>query len=88
MSNVFEIKPGIFYTGVVDKDLEIFDIIMETKYGTTYNSYLIKDEKVVYVSGTELIESKFLADDDKYKALKIKLYYRKFYRWSIDRSFK
>ena len=26
MSNVFEIKPGIFYTGVVDKDLEIFDI--------------------------------------------------------------
>lgn len=49
MSNVFEIKPGIFYTGVVDKDLEIFDIIMETKYGTTYNSYLIKDEKTVLV---------------------------------------
>ncbi len=47
MSNVFEIKPGIFYTGVVDKELEIFDIIMETKYGTTYNSYLIKDEKTV-----------------------------------------
>ena len=49
MSNVFEIKPGIFYTGVVDKDLEIFDIIMETKYGTTYNSYLIKGEKTVLV---------------------------------------
>jgi type III restriction enzyme len=47
MSSVFQIKPDIFYTGVVDKDLEIFDIIMETKYGTTYNSYLIKDEKVV-----------------------------------------
>ena len=47
MSNVFEIKPDIFYTGVVDKDLKIFDIIMETEYGTTYNSYLIKDEKIV-----------------------------------------
>ena len=47
MSSVFEIKPDIYYTGVVDKDLEIFDIIMETEYGTTYNSYLIKDEKVV-----------------------------------------
>ncbi|MBC6695971.1 FprA family A-type flavoprotein [Terrisporobacter mayombei] len=47
MSSVFEIKPDIFYTGVVDKDLKIFDIIMETEYGTTYNSYLIKDEKVV-----------------------------------------
>lgn len=35
----------------------------------------IRDEKVVYVSGTELIESKFLAADDKYKVLKIKLYY-------------
>lgn len=35
----------------------------------------IKDEKVVYVSGTELIESKFLADEDNYKSLKIKLYY-------------
>lgn len=44
-----KIKDGIHYTGVIDKDLKIFDIIMETKYGTTYNSYLIKDEKTVLV---------------------------------------
>ncbi|GAA3660457.1 FprA family A-type flavoprotein [Asaccharospora irregularis] len=47
MSKVFEIKKDIYFTGVVDKDLKIFDIIMETEFGTTYNSYLIKDEKTV-----------------------------------------
>ncbi|MGL6107611.1 FprA family A-type flavoprotein [Romboutsia sp.] len=47
MSNIIEVKEGIYFTGVVDKDLKIFDIIMETEFGTTYNSYLIKDEKTV-----------------------------------------
>ncbi|MDR1774419.1 MAG: MBL fold metallo-hydrolase, partial [Clostridioides sp.] len=47
MNNTFEIKKDVYYVGVNDKDLEIFDIIMPTKYGTTYNSYLIKDEKIV-----------------------------------------
>ena len=34
MSNVFEVKKDIYFTGVVDKDLEVFDIIMETEFGT------------------------------------------------------
>ena len=49
MSNILEIKKDIYYTGVLDKDLEVFDIIMETEFGTTYNSYLIKDEKTVLI---------------------------------------
>ena len=47
MSNVFEVKKDIYFTGVVDKDLKVFDIIMETEFGTTYNCYIIKDEKTV-----------------------------------------
>ncbi|MDB8790188.1 FprA family A-type flavoprotein [Romboutsia sp. 1001216sp1] len=47
MSNVFEVKKDIYFTGVVDKDLKVFDIIMETEFGTTYNCYVIKDEKTV-----------------------------------------
>ena len=47
MSKVFEVKEDIYFTGVVDKDLKVFDIIMETEFGTTYNSYLLKDEKTV-----------------------------------------
>ena len=46
-NNVFKIKEDLYYTGVIDKDLEVFDIIMETEFCTTYNSYLIKDEKTV-----------------------------------------
>ena len=29
MSNVFEVKKHIYFTGVVDKDIEVLDIIME-----------------------------------------------------------
>ncbi len=32
----------IYYVGVLDKDLRVFDIIMHTQYGTTYNSYLVR----------------------------------------------
>ena len=32
MSNVFEVKKDIYFTGVVDKDLEVFDIIMERRH--------------------------------------------------------
>ena len=39
---IIEIKPGIFYTGVQDENLRVFDIIMETEFGTSYNSYVIK----------------------------------------------
>lgn len=35
----------------------------------------IKDEKVVYVTGKELMETGFLANDDSYNNLKVKLYY-------------
>ena len=35
----------------------------------------VKNEKVVYISGEELIENKFLVDENNYKSLKIKLYY-------------
>lgn len=36
------------WVGNLDPDLRIFDIIMETKYGTSYNSYILKgSEKTV-----------------------------------------
>ncbi|AOY75040.1 FprA family A-type flavoprotein [Clostridium formicaceticum] len=47
--NAFEIKNKIYWTGVLDPDLETFDIIMKTPYGSTYNSYFIDDEKKVLI---------------------------------------
>ncbi|MCI8349947.1 MAG: FAD-dependent oxidoreductase [Oscillospiraceae bacterium] len=37
-----KLKEGLYWTGVLDPQLRVFDIIMETEFGTTYNSYLLK----------------------------------------------
>lgn len=47
--NVEKLKDNIYWVGVADPKLRVFDIIMETKKGTTYNSYLIDDEKVAII---------------------------------------
>lgn len=39
-----QIAKDIYYVGVCNPTLRIFDVVMETKYGTTYNAYLIKDQ--------------------------------------------
>lgn len=46
---VEKLKDDIYWVGVEDPKLRVFDIIMETKKGTTYNSYLINDEKVAII---------------------------------------
>ena len=43
-----ELKKNFYWTGVQDHDLRVFDIIMETEFGTSYNSYILKgSEKTV-----------------------------------------
>lgn len=37
-----ELRKGFYWTGVIDSDLRVFDIIMYTEFGTTYNSYVMK----------------------------------------------
>ena len=41
----FEIKENVYWIGALHPDLRVFDIIMQTKNGTTYNSYLLQAEK-------------------------------------------
>lgn len=38
---VIKVSDRVFWTGVLDHDLVTFDIVMETRFGTTYNSYFI-----------------------------------------------
>jgi NADH oxidase (H2O-forming) len=71
-SKVFEIKPEVFWLGVLDHDIVTFDIVMETKYGTTYNSYFINAEKKTLVDtvkidfwDTYLAKLKSLTDPSK-----------------------
>ncbi len=46
---VLDITPDVKWIGVLDKDLATFDVVMETKYGTTYNSYFINADKKAIV---------------------------------------
>ena len=42
-----KVNDHLYYVGVQDKDLRIFDIVMYTQYGTSYNAYVVKgDEKI------------------------------------------
>lgn len=42
------IKEDLFWIGALDPNLRVFDIIMYTPYGTTYNAYVVKgSEKTV-----------------------------------------
>ncbi len=46
--NALELKKNFYWTGVLDSELKVFDIVMETEFGTSYNSYLLKtNEKTV-----------------------------------------
>ncbi len=40
--NKLKLKDGIHWIGSLDPDLRVFDIIMYTEFGTTYNSYLVQ----------------------------------------------
>ncbi|WP_434414679.1 FAD-dependent oxidoreductase [symbiont of Argiope bruennichi] len=44
-----KILENLFYVGVQDKDLKVFDIVMVSNYGTSYNSYIFKDSEECYV---------------------------------------
>lgn len=46
--DTLELKKNFYWTGVLDPNLKVFDIVMETEFGTSYNSYLLKtSEKIV-----------------------------------------
>lgn len=51
--SVEKIRDNIYWIGVKDAALRVFDIIMETKKGTTYNSYLINDDKIAVVDSVK-----------------------------------
>lgn len=44
-----ELKDNIYSIGVLNPGLRVFDIIMRTEYGTTYNAYLVKGEKIALI---------------------------------------
>ncbi len=54
--NILQVSEDVNWIGVLDHDIINFDIVMETKYGTTYNSYFIDAEKKAVI---ETVKEKF-----------------------------
>lgn len=52
----FKLKDDIYYIGSFNPNLRIFDIIMSTEFGTTYNAYLIKGERTALI---ETVHNRF-----------------------------
>lgn len=48
-NNVLKVREDVHWIGVLDYDIVTFDVVMETKYGTTYNSYFIDAERKVVI---------------------------------------
>jgi NADH oxidase (H2O-forming) len=44
-NKVLKLSDSVNWIGVLDQDIVTFDIVMETTFGTTYNSYFIDAEK-------------------------------------------
>lgn len=53
---ILDISESVKWIGVLDHDLKTFDVVMETKFGTTYNSYFINADKKAVV---ETVKEKF-----------------------------
>ena len=51
--NILPITADVSWIGVLDPGLITFDIVMETKYGTTYNSYFINADKKAIIETTK-----------------------------------
>ena len=55
-TKTIQVSEDVNWIGVLDHDLITFDIVMETKYGTTYNAYFINAEKKAVI---ETVKEKY-----------------------------
>ena len=53
---IIDITRDVTWIGILDYDIKTFDIVMQTEYGTTYNSYFINAEKKALI---EVAKEKF-----------------------------
>ena len=57
-----KLREGFYWTGIIDDTLRVFDIIMYTEFGTTYNSYVMKagDKGVLFETAKEKFFDQYL----------------------------
>ncbi len=55
-NRIIDVTDDVKWIGILDPDIRVFDIVMLTEFGTTYNSYFINAEKKAVI---ELAKEKF-----------------------------
>ena len=57
-----KLRENFYWTGIVDDTLRVFDIIMYTEFGTTYNSYVMKagDKTILFETAKEKFFDEYL----------------------------
>ena len=50
---VIDVSDSVKWIGILDYDIVTFDVVMETEYGTTYNSFFIDAEKKTIIDTTK-----------------------------------
>jgi len=51
---ILTVTEDVKWVGVLDYDIVTFDVVMETKFGTTYNSFFINAEKPALIETTKV----------------------------------
>ncbi len=49
MHEAKQIAQGVWWVGALDPDLRIFDVVMQTQHGTSYNAYLVRGKKTALI---------------------------------------
>jgi len=57
---IHELTANVWWNGIVDPDLRVFDIIMRAEHGTSYNSYLVKGTQKIAI--IETVKSVFFQE--------------------------
>lgn len=52
----YKIQNGLIWVGALDPELRVFDIIMYTPYGTTYNSYIVEGSEKIAIFETVKVQ--------------------------------
>ncbi len=52
-NEIIDVSKSVKWIGIKDPNLVTFDVVMETKYGTSYNSYFIDAEKKTIIDATK-----------------------------------
>ena len=52
-TKILDVTADVKWIGVLDPGLITFDVVMETKFGTTYNSYFINADKKTIIETTK-----------------------------------